>query len=72
MSRSGTYPTIGQGFKVEKYGAEAVRDVGGKGAPKWRDSPSMIPSYPKIQQPFRKVPDKKVVSYGFTGKSHGF
>ena len=32
LSRSGTYPTIGTGFKVEKYGSEAVRDVGATGA----------------------------------------
>lgn len=29
---SGTYLTIGKGFKVEKYGAEALRDVRAKGS----------------------------------------
>ena len=71
--RSGTYPTIGKTFKVEKYGAEAVKDVRAKGPPRWRDSPNPIISQDSTP-PFRKVPDSQiyVVSCGFIWKKPWF
>lgn len=32
VSRHGTYATVGKEFKVEKYGTEALEDIGAKGA----------------------------------------
>lgn len=80
MSRSGTYPTIGKTFKVEKYGAEAVRDVGGKGAgPRSAQVEGFTKHDPIISQdstPIQKgprymwfhmvSPEKAMVSEGFS------